>query len=350
MHLELHNLKRLLIGIAILSVPATILFLSPKQSSQLQVLKNNFLPPESIQYPAHNLYTEKKEELGKILFFDPRLSHSNMMSCASCHNPSFNWTDGLPKGIGNGHKELDRKVPTLINIATGWSFFWDGRANTLEEQALGPIQSEREMALKIPDLIEKLKGIEEYQTRFSEVFPEEGITDKTIGKAIATYERGIIFANAPFDSWIKGKENAISDSAKRGFVLFNEKANCVSCHTGWNFTNGSFADTGMPSLDLGRGAVVKNPALNFTFKTPTLRNISRRAPYMHDGSLKSLADVIEHYIKGGTERRNATVHFLKPLNLSQSEKADLIEFLGTLTENRQPVSIPTMPLAFREGK
>lgn len=350
MQLRLDNKKPHLIGLAILSLLAVLFIKSQPQSSQLKELKSSFLPPEKIHYPANNLYSQKKEELGKILFFDPRLSQSNMMSCASCHNPSFNWTDGLPKGMGHGHKQLDRKVPTIINAVAGWSFFWDGRANTLEEQALGPIQSEREMALKIPDLIEKLKGIEEYEQRFAEVFPEEGITDKTIAKAIATFERGIIFANAPFDAWIKGDEGAISESAKRGFAIFSGKANCISCHSGWNFSNGSFADTGMPPTDLGRGAIVKNTALNYTFKTPTLRNISRRAPYMHDGSLKTLSDVIEHYQKGGSERRNATVHFLKPFTLSQNEKHDLIQFLGSLNETKEPVSIPTMPLALREEK
>jgi len=319
-------------------------------ATSVEELKKEFGRPADVPYPSHNPHSKDKENLGKHLFFDPRLSQSNMISCASCHNPSFLWSDGLPRGVGHGHKGLDRKVPTLLNVAWGWSFFWDGRAKTLEEQALMPIQSEKEMNTKLPELVEKVKSIAEYQPLFEKAFPGEVISETTIAKAIATFERGIVSGVAPFDWWLAGDEKAIPESAKRGFILFNHKAACVQCHNGWNFTNGSFADTGVAAEDQGRGKIVGNEHLSFAFKTPTLRNISQRAPYMHDGSLGTLAEVIEHYNAGGKFRRKTTMMFLpQPLNLTAEEKKDLLAFLNTLTSEERPMTLPLLPLATKEG-
>lgn len=306
-------------------------------------VKASFERPERIPYPETNPYTQEKYHLGKTLFFDPRLSRSNMIACASCHNPGLSWTDGLPKGVGHGHKQLGRRVPAIINVAWGWSFFWDGRAKSLEEQALGPIQSEAEMNMPIPLLIRKLEAMPGYRTLFSVAFPEESISGETIAKAIATFERTVVSDIAPFDKWIGGEESAISEEAKRGFALFNGKAACVRCHSGWNFTNGSFADIGLKGSDLGQGKLNGEKDLNYTFKTPSLRNVTRRGPYMHDGSLAALEAVLENYSRGGTVQRPSTKLFLKPLALSQQERKDLISFLETLESNDEAVSVPSLP-------
>jgi cytochrome c peroxidase len=186
---------------------------------------------------------------------------------------------------------------------------------------------------------------------FAHAFPEEkiAISAKTIGKALATFERTIVSDIAPFDRWIAGDEYAISDAAKRGFLVFNGKGDCVKCHTGWRLTNGMFADTGLPSSDLGKGKLTSNVWLAHSFKTPTLRNIDRRGPYMHDGSLATLSEVIGHYDAGGTVKRKTSALFLKPLHLSQSEKNDLLQFLHTLTSEDEAVAMPSLPKGEWEG-
>lgn len=306
---------------------------------RLKDLKAKYVRPETVPYPSHNLYTVEKEQLGRKLFLDKRLSASGQMSCASCHQPDYFFTEKLAKAVGDSGQVLPRRSPTLLNVAFGSSFFWDGRAKTIEEQSLIPIQTKEEMNLPLPELIKKLKKDQEYQSLFMKAFPEEGITEATVAKAIATFERGFLAANSSFDKWIDGEESAISESAQRGFMIFNDKAKCVTCHSGWNFTNGSFADTGVSENDLGRGKITQLEALNHAFKTPTLREISSRAPYMHNGAFASLEEVVDHYNKGGTFIRKTTQLFIQPLNLSQEEKKDLIEFLHTLkNEGRQIAS------------
>lgn len=309
-----------------------------------------FRRPERIPYPKQNRYSKAKYDLGKTLFFDPRLSKSGMMSCASCHNPSLSWTDGLPKAVGHGHKELARKAPTILNAAWGKTFFWDGRAATLEEQALGPIQSPDEMNMPLPELVKKIQSIAEYEPLFKKAFPKETFSEALVAKAIATFERTIVSDIAPFDVWVAGDESAISESAKRGFTLFNGKAACVRCHTGWNFTNGQFADVGLVTDDKGRGIIAGDTDVDFAFKTPTLRNISRRAPYMHDGSLADLATVIDNYDRGGRVQREGTKLFLKPLGLTDEEKQDLIAFLETLTSQDEVISMPALPRGEQKEK
>ena len=191
--------------------------------------------------------------LGKRLYFDTRLSVTSAQSCASCHNPGFGWGDGLAVGVGHGMAKLGRHSPTVVNAAWGAIFMWDGRLANLEEQALGPIQSPGEMNMPIEQLMERLTSIAEYKPLFAEAFPGEDMSAKTLAKAIATYERTVVSERAPFDDWIEGNEQAISEDAKRGFALFNGKARCSSCHEGWNFTNDGFQDIGLPSEDVGRG-------------------------------------------------------------------------------------------------
>lgn len=307
--------------------------------------KFSFKRPQSISYPESNPYSSDRELLGKMLFFDPRLSGSNVTSCATCHNPSFGWSDGLTKAVGHGHKTLSRKTPTLLNMAWGIRFFWDGRAESLEEQALFPIQAKEEMNQDMHQLVVELKGIKGYVDLFEKSFPGEGVTAQNISKAIATFERSIVSAQAPFDRWISGEDNAISDDAKKGFFLFNTKAQCSKCHGSWNFTDGSFHDIGLADGDRGRGKILPRLQLmQHAFKTPTLRNIVDRAPYMHDGSERTLRSIIEFYNRGGKVRRKSLSEFIQPLNLTDAEMSQLVEFLNTLSSDDTPVSLPKLPL------
>jgi cytochrome c peroxidase len=310
-----------------------------------ETFRSLYKRPTSIPYPKDNEYSKHKEHLGKVLFFDPRLSASNWISCATCHNPGLSWGDGLPRGIGHGMGVLGRRTQTLLNLAWGDLYFWDGRAESLEIQALGPIESPGEMALPHDKLIKKLTEISEYQELFKKAFPgSKEITLENIGKSIATFERTIVSGIAPFDEWVSGKTNAISESAKRGFVLFNEKAKCATCHSGWRFTDDAFHDIGIADDDEGRGKLIPDiPVLRHAFKTPTLRNVNSRSPYMHGGSLSTLVEVVELYNRGGDVKRDSLAEQLVPLGLSAQEKADLVSFLNSLTSVDKPITIPVLP-------
>ena len=298
--------------------------------------------PDRIPFPEENPYSEIKAELGKMLFFDPRLSGSNLISCGTCHNPSFGWEDNQATGTGQGMGKLGRHTPTILNLAWGELFMWDGRADSLEEQALGPIQADVEMAQNLDALLEELAAIDGYVALFEQAFPGEGITEETLGMAIATYERTIVSNLAPFDRWIAGDDSAIDDSAQRGFVLFNTKANCVACHSTWTFTDHSFHDIGLPSDDPGRSEIVGMPEFKHSFKTPGLRNIVERAPYMHDGSLTTLRQVVDHYADGFVERPTLSSD-MQRLDLSDAEREDLVAFMRTLSSLDDPVDIPVLP-------
>jgi len=306
--------------------------------------KASFKRPASVSYPADNQSTPERVALGKALFFEPRLSRANTVSCATCHNPAFSWGDGLPKGVGHSHKELGRRTPTVLNTAFCDLLFWDGRAESLEEQALGPIASAGEMNMPLPEMIEKVKSICGYKPMFEAAYPGQGITAKVVGKAIATFERTVVSAPAPFDKWIEGNESAIPESAKRGFDLFNAKANCVKCHSGWNFSDSGFHDIGVADADPGRGKLLPQlESMQHAFKTPTLRNVDHRGPYLHDGSEKSLEDVVAFYNLGGKARRPSLAAEIKPLNLTAAETKDLCDFMATLTSHDSSVTIPVLP-------
>jgi cytochrome c peroxidase len=300
--------------------------------------------PAEIPHPESNSYSKERYELGRVLFFDPRLSRSNWISCASCHNPGMGWSDGLPVAIGDGMKKLERRTQPLQNLAWSEIFMWDGRASTLEEQALAPVVSQVEMNLTIEELDQKIKAIKGYRTLFEKAYPGEGITGQTISKALANFERQLVSAQAPFDRWVEGDDDAINASAKRGFVLFNEKALCSKCHSGWRFTDDSFHDIGVPGDDLGRGRILPMiPVLQNAFKTPGLRNLAQRAPYLHNGSEQTLADVITFYNQGGKAKRANQSEHIKPLGLNKAEMKDLLEFLNTLNSQDPEMSIPSLP-------
>jgi cytochrome c peroxidase len=317
--------------------------LGPKAAPGMDAMKAQYKRPATIPFPKENPYTPEKTALGKKLYFDTRLSVTSAQSCASCHSPGFGWGDGLAVGVGHGMAKLGRHSPTIVNAAWGAIFMWDGRLATLEEQALGPIQAAGEMNMPLDQLMERLTAIGEYKPLFLAAFPGEGMSAKTLAKAIATYERTVVSERAPFDAWIEGNEKAISEEAKRGFAIFNGKALCSACHEGWNFTNDGFQDIGLPSKDVGRGefmpSVVK---MQHAFKTPGLREIARRSPFMHDGSLATLEAVVEHYDRGGVDRPSRS-DLMKPLGLTAQEKSDLVTFMKTLTSNLSPTAVPVLP-------
>lgn len=332
----------LLSFIAINQAYAADIVIKPNKS--LNELKVGYQRPHSIPFPESNPDDAEKYELGRILFFDPRLSNSGNMACSSCHNPGLSWTDGLPKGVGDDRKTLGRKTPTVQNLAWDELFFWDGRAENLEAQVLGPISSKAEMNMDMEKLVNTLNNIEDYRKLFKKVFPNNAeITEYTIAKALATFVRKQVSAPAPFDAWIAGDENAISESAKRGFEVFNGKGNCAACHSGWRFSDGSFHDIGLKSDDIGRGKYLpKMTTMQHAFKTVSLRDIARRAPYMHDGSIPTLEKVVEHYNNGAIHRESLSAEIFK-LDLTEQEKQDLVNFLKTLTSRAQAEVIPELP-------
>jgi cytochrome c peroxidase len=312
-------------------------------AASIDQLRGEYKRPATIPFPSDNPYTVAKVALGKALYFDTRLSRANVLSCATCHNPAYGWGDGQPKGVGDNMKALGRRSPTIVNAAFGQIFMWDGRAASLEEQALGPIKTDVEMNLPVDKLIERLNSVPGYASMFEAAFPKEGIKPEHVAKAIATFERTVVSARAPFDAWVDGGEKAISDEARRGFALFNTKAACARCHSGWNFTDDSFHDIGLASEDVGRGKFLPSISkMQRAFKTPGLRDIAQRGPYMHDGSLATLEAVVDHYDNGGIDRPSRS-DLIKPLGLTPQEKKDLVAFMQTLTSDLDPIMVPVLP-------
>jgi cytochrome c peroxidase len=240
-------------------------------------------------------------------------------------------------------KQLGRRSPTILNAAWSDLLFWDGRADSLEMQALGPIASQREMNMPLDAMVKVLQEIPEYKILFARAYPGEPINEKTVARAIATFERTVVSSQAPFDMWISGDESAIGEDAKHGFDLFNGKAGCVQCHSQWNFTDNGFHDVGLEDSDRGRGERLALEGMQFAFKTPTLRNVDRRAPYMHEGNEQTLGEVIDFYDRGGDARRKSLSPEMVPLHLTAQEKTDLLAFLSTLTSVDKPVEFPTLP-------
>jgi cytochrome c peroxidase len=306
--------------------------------------QKNYHRPSEIPFPKSNPYSEAKVRLGKMLFFDPILSGSQVRSCATCHNPALSWGDGRGRAIGEGQKPLAFRSPTLLNVAWVPKLGWDGHFRDLESVAMGPITGAGNMNLPEKEMVTRLAAISGYVDAFGTAFGESQITKKKIELALATYQRTIVSGEAPFDRWIAGDEKALNEAAKRGFDLFNGKANCAACHSGWAFTDASFHDIGSATKDdTGRGKLFPTSAkLQYAFKTPTLRDAARRGPYMHDGSIGTLEEVVDLYDRGGTERPSRSDE-IRPLNLSKDEKADLIAFLHTLNGAAEPYPVPVLP-------
>lgn len=302
--------------------------------------------PTSVPTPKSNLNYRAKVELGKQLYFDGRLSKNNQVSCAFCHTPGTGFADPRQTSIGVDGKVGGRQAPTVFNTAFNPVQFWDGRAGSLEEQAIGPIQNPIEMAETHENVVAKLRKIPGYRKQFNEVFGTD-VNIQGIAEAIAAYERTVISTNSSFDKYVAGDMKAMDEAAVRGMALFKGKARCILCHNGPNFTDNKFHNLGVPQVgpmkeDLGRYYVTRREQDKGAFKTPTLRSITETSPYMHDGAFKTLEEVVDFLDKGGGSNPNLSP-LIKPLGLTAEEKGDLVAFLKALTGEPLKFTLPKLP-------
>jgi cytochrome c peroxidase len=308
--------------------------------------------------PADNPLTAEKVALGRALYFDKRLSADGTVSCATCHDPATAFADQNALAVGVAGRKGVRNAPTVLNAMFGPELFWDGRARSLEEQAVEPLLGPSEMGMQTRGaLLARVSAIPEYRRQFAQVFGARGLTVEAAAKAIAAFERTQLSGNSPFDRFMAGDEGAVTDAQKRGWELFRGKAHCVECHTfeasspfftdfrfhntGVATKNGDFgglvrrANAGERSPDtaeLGRFLFTGRPEDVGAFKTPTLRDVELTTPYMHDGSEKTLLDVVRFYNRGG-ERNPALDNRIRPLQLTDAEMNDLVEFMRALTSD-----------------
>jgi cytochrome c peroxidase len=302
---------------------------------------------DAMNVPDDNPITKEKIELGKLLYFDTRLSKDGTVSCATCHDPSKGFTDQAPVSTGIDGQKGGRSAPTVINTAFNFFQFWDGREPTLEAQALGPIANPIEMGFTVEEATATIAGIEGYKPFFEAAFGDSAVTSDRIAKAIATFERTVLSGNSPWDRYVYAREkDALSESAARGLELFEGKARCTQCHVGFNLTDGVFHNLGVgmdaDKPDLGRYDVTKKESDKGAFKTPTLRDLKKTAPYMHDGSVKTLMEVVELYNRGG-EPNEWLDPKMQKLDLSDQEKADLVAFMESLEGDWEPMAPPQLP-------
>jgi cytochrome c peroxidase len=300
-----------------------------------------------VPVPTENPLTAAKVELGKQLYFDPRLSCDDTLSCASCHDPKKGWSNGEAFATGFRSQVGGRSAPTIINAAYSDLQFWDGRAHRLEGQALGPIANPIEMNHPIEECVTKLNKIQGYRDQFRKVFDSD-VTPENVAKAIAAFERTVLSGNAPYDRFKAGDKAALSDAAQKGMKIFFGKGHCSACHVGANFSDQAFHNIGVgfdkEKLDLGRHEVTKVEGDKGSFKTPTLREIARSAPYMHDGRFKTLEQVVDYYDKGCHPNPQLDEEIFE-LKLTPAEKADLITFLkeGLASPDYPDIAPPTLP-------
>ncbi len=314
-----------------------------------------------VPFPADNPYSADKSFLGKTLFYDPRLSGSNQIACASCHDPELGWCDNRTLSFGHDRQLGTRNAMSILNIAYAQSLFWDGRAGSLEEQAQMPIQDKKEMSEHIDIAAGKIAKIKGYELLFVKAFGDKTVTKDRIAKAIATFERTVKSPPSRFDLFIDGKTEAFSDNEVMGLHLFRTKANCINCHNSGYFSNNRFENIGTALLgskheDLGRYLVTNKPEDAGKFRVPSLREVTRTGPWMHNGSFMPLADVIHFYNKGNPEppQKKSTVYqgvtlhseksqILRLLDLTDEEISQLEAFLGTLSTRTQRITPPELP-------
>ena len=289
----------------------------------------------------------KEVELGKILFNDRRFSKNNNLSCASCHIPEKGFSNGEAFAVGTDGNTLTRHVPHLYNLKRNISFFWDGRATSLEEQLGMVLKSKTELDMTFKEVIARLEKDEAMKAKFLEVFPKDAISKSTITKSIVAYEKSIVAGDSHYDQFLEGDKNALTELEHAGLALFIGKANCIACHNGPNLTDNAFHNVGIKTNDLGRQAVDKigmnkefesSPYPFFStfkaFKTPSLRNAALSAPYFHNGSKKTLAEVVAFYNSGGENpNKSGLAKEIVPLNLTDDETAALIAFLKALSSD-----------------
>jgi cytochrome c peroxidase len=298
--------------------------------------------PAEIPQPADNASTPARVALGKALFFDARLSGSGAMSCSSCHLPDLGWTDGKKLPVLPNGDIVGRHSPSMLNLAYNNIYMWDGRKSTLEDQAMGPHRhlSKAEFAAATA----KLREMDGYRKMFAAAYPGEPITEEAISRALAAFERTLVSRNSAFDRWVAGDTTALTPEQYRGYKVFmdRDKGNCAACHNGPNFTDNGFHNIGIKGNDVGRFGIRKVASMKGAFKTPTLRDIELTAPYYHDGSAATLRDVVEHYARGGDDRSNVSPD-VRPLNLTEQDKQDLVAFMRSLTGERTAFVAPQLP-------
>jgi cytochrome c peroxidase len=309
-------------------------------------------------YPEDNPYTEAKERLGKRLFFDPRLSASGTIACASCHDPDLGWSDGRSRSFGHARREGKRNSMTILNVAFYDHLFWDGRAESLEEQSLAAIRSRSEMNMGMDRLAERIGAVDGYRPLFAESFGDAQVTAARIAKALATYERGITSRTSDFDRFLQGDRDAMTDRQIYGMHLFRTKARCMNCHNGAVLSDNRFHNLGQshlgrPSQDLGRFLVTGDTADVGKFRTPSLRDVTYTEPYLHHGLIFSLREVIDMYDRGmpqiipRKESENPLYpeksRLLRPLDLTEAETDALLAFLRALSTRPPQPKVPDLP-------
>ncbi len=299
---------------------------------------------EAMPVPADNPMTPEKVALGRQLFFDERLSADGSRSCYSCHVCEKGLTDGLPKAIGALNKQLPRSSPTLWNIGYHKEFYWDGRSGSLEKQALAAWTGAN-MSAKADEIVVKLNALEGYRSQFQKVFQSDATPDNVV-KAIGAFERTIISGNTPWDRWKAGDNNAISQSAWRGWNIF-QAIKCNNCHDGVLFTDQQYHNVGIgmdqKEPDPGRGKVTNRPEDTGAFKTPTLRDIAKSAPYFHDGSVATLEEAVDIMLAGGKPNQYLDKKNLQPHKLLPEQREDLLNFLRSLSVDDCNLTKPPLP-------
>ena len=382
----MNSLARKIVGCVVFALPvamvSALLFGSPAttQSASLRELYAGFpetwpaanwddsISPEDrhelglvpqMSFPEDNPYSKEKADLGRQLFWDPRMSASNAVACVSCHHPDLSFTDG--KSVSQGHQleRSNRNAPTLVGVGFNKLFMWDGRAASLEAQALLPLSNVKEMHAQFEQVEQHINAIPEYAKQFKDIFGVDKVTLGEITKALATFQRTLVPGRSRFDAFIKGNKQALNDQELHGLHLYRTAARCINCHTGPLMTDQKFHNLGLSAFgrsreDLGRYTVTKDPKDVGAFKTPTLRNISRTGPYMHNG-LFELEGILNIYNNGGVQpkpRNQAEIDnplypknspLLRQLQLSEQDKKDILAFLAALEEPRLRVNPPELP-------
>lgn len=298
-------------------------------------------------------------KLGKILFFDPRLSGSDQISCSTCHVPSLNWTDGLKVSVGHGSAQNTRNSPSIENVWFYKSLFWDGRAKNLEEQAQIPLTSEIEMHQDMKILPTKLGSIKGYKKLFKKAYGDDKVTKERIFGSLALFQKTVVSAKTPFDRFLEGDQNSLTDQQLHGLHLFRTKARCMNCHHGPLFTDNDFhnlglANYGKTNQDLGLYNATKNPKDSGKFKTPGLRNIMKTGPWFHDGSVKTIDSLMDLYNMGMLVPAYTLAQmddpllpqndrFLRGIRLSRTEIKALVSFLEAISVEPINVKQPILP-------
>jgi cytochrome c peroxidase len=317
---------------------------APDATTELPVIPVG-LPP--LEIPADNPMTAEKVELGKLLYFDKRLSKDGTIACATCHDPTKGWTDQAPTSTGIDGQVGGANAPTVINAAYAKAQFWDGRAATLEEQALGPIENPIEMGHKLDDVVAQLNGISSYKERFQKVFGTD-VTSDGIAKAIAAFERTVLSGDSAYDKFKAGDESALTEAQKRGMELF-ESVGCDSCHKPPLFSNYMYINAGVgmdkDPPDEGRKTVTGKDKDLGKFRVPPLRDVAITGPYFHDGSAATLEEAVALMAAGGKDNDNLSsmLEGIRDEGITEEQQKDIVEFLKALSGNPPVVDPPELP-------